>query len=185
MIKNIDSRNETLFDVPKSGIGAELGVHRGDFSVTLYHTCKPKLLYLVDLWEPMFPQLGYYRWDSYESLVGKKFEEEIKNGLVKLVKSRTVDFLRTLSDSSLDWVYLDSDHTYLNTQDELREIHRVLKPSGIIMGHDLCTEPKAWGTGVPRAVLEFVQDRKMTIESLTNEDYPTFFGRVIKQQGIK
>lgn len=177
IIEEYASRNEMLLRVPKNEIGAELGVHRGDFSVILHHTTKPTILYLVDLWEPLFPNLGYYRWDNYESLVKLKFNSE--EG-VYTYRKKIVDWLKSLSDNTLDWVYLDADHTYSNTRVELDELHRVVKPNGLIMGHDFTVKPNAWGTGVPRAVLESIQDGKLKIEAITNEEYPSFLGRNIK-----
>ena len=47
--KTIKTRNDFLKIIPKNGNCCEIGVFRGDYSKLIYDTCKPKNLFLVDI----------------------------------------------------------------------------------------------------------------------------------------
>jgi len=39
---------------PKSSVGAEVGVYRGDLSQTLMRIVQPTMLHLIDMWETWY-----------------------------------------------------------------------------------------------------------------------------------
>jgi hypothetical protein len=43
-------RDEVVARLPKEGIGAEVGVWKGDFAANLLQRTKPRRLYLIDPW---------------------------------------------------------------------------------------------------------------------------------------
>ena len=44
-------REVVLHLLPKSSVGAEIGVHEGDFSAALLQVAQPKRLHLIDPWQ--------------------------------------------------------------------------------------------------------------------------------------
>lgn len=173
----IESRTILPSYIPPFGVGAEIGVLRGDYSVYLYLGAQPKSFYLVDLWESKFPHLNYFAWNDYIDEVHQKLGMSPN---VQFRKKRSTEWLSSLPDDYLDWVYLDSDHVYENTKNELELCVKKVKAGGIVAGHDFTVCPQAWRTGVPRALIEVIQDGKLRMEILTNEQFPSYLCKVTK-----
>jgi hypothetical protein len=183
-IKEITTRQELYCEFKKYGVGAEVGVCRGHNAMSLYQIAKPNKFYLCDIWidgENVPRHLDPSIWrDNNQAIVERVFEDEISTGVVEIHKDYGESFLATLPDNSLDWVYLDANHNYQPVSVELKLAIQKVKAGGFIAGHDYCTQPVAWKTGVIRAVNEEIQHGNILMEALTTESYPSFLCRVIK-----
>lgn len=135
-------------------VGAEIGVYKGGFGEFLRHHCS--LLYLVDPW---YRKGRYFSGEenSKESTLDvflrivEVYRNEIEAGTVMVVPEFSQPFLRGLKDDSLDWVYIDSSHTYKNTKREIELSLKRVKPGGYIIGDDWAKE------GVAQAVEEVLE----------------------------
>ncbi len=76
-----------------------------------------------------------------------------------------------MADSYFDWVYLDTDHSYSVTKQELDILKFKVKPGGIIAGHDYISYDFIGHTryGVIEAVNEFCVNEQWEIIYLTAE----------------
>lgn len=154
MIQLFDTRLE-LYEaiIPKGTVGAELGVADGTNAKDLLSIVKPERLFLVDPWPDHYI-------DAPKNL--QKVSEDFYDlPGVSVHRERDHDWLMSVGDGSLDWVYLDTDHTYETTKRELALLRTKVK--SIVAGHDFCcTSPvlgpivQNWRGGVMRAVLEAV-----------------------------
>lgn len=100
-----------------------------------------------------------------------KVQKEIEQGSVQVHHEFSQVYLATLPDHSLDWIYLDSDHSYPTIHAELRLARKKVKWGGWIMGHDYCTVLP----DVERAVDEFCRKFNLGIAVLTDEcEYPVY-----------
>lgn len=183
LINQIDTSLVMYTKIPKGGIGAEIGVCRGSNATGLYIATKPSMLHLVDLWEPdlttkRFHSIGLH-YDNWMSEVANLFSVEIENDKIKLHKSNSIDFLNSINDHYLDWVYLDADHKYDSVKPEIELACKKVKSGGYIMGHDFIVHEKAWKTGVIRAVIETIQEGKIVMEYITTESFPSYMCRVL------
>ena len=131
---------------PQGGIGAELGVQFGQNVLSLL-TTQPKRLFCVDPWEVMD---GSY---AAATTIASLYPE------IEMVRDWDTKWIPTLPDKILDWVYIDTLHTYDQTMLELELLRPKVK--SIIAGHDfVCTAAHShsvadeWGAGVMLAVLE-------------------------------
>lgn len=160
--------------VPKSTVGAEIGVFWAHFSERILDHFQPKTLYLVDPWSKLYGET-YPNWGEY-TLGGTLKTETAKQaavdlvdrypGRVELVEDYGSNFLASLPDESLDWVYLDAEHSYESVLADLRAIEPKLKPEGIILGDDYYLNEKSAHKGVLRAVNAFAHatGRKLVLE---------------------
>lgn len=184
-IKEINTKQE-LYDLfPKDAIGAEIGVCRGHNAMHLWHITKPKKLYLCDKWDDDLskPMRHFHAslWiDDNKSIVESMFKREIANGTVVIYHRLGGGFLSSLENDHLDWIYLDGDHNYDPVRIELTLSIDKVKPGGIIAGHDYCSIPGACGTGVIRAVNEFIQQGLLVMEAISTERNSSFLCRVNK-----
>lgn len=114
-------------------IGAEVGVYQGDFAEKL---CKEGLtLYAIDPW------ITYknYRKDPREINYETMYQNVVK--LLKpydceIIRKTSVEVLNDIPDESLDFVYIDGNHSLPYIAQDVYEWYRKVKKGGILSGHD-------------------------------------------------
>jgi len=179
MIEDIITRNNFFKLLPNNSIGAELGVLHGVNAISLYHTIKPKKMYLVDKWE--FRQFPIMSWGDYYLEVEQKFAYEVEKGIVELVRQDDIKWLSSLENNHLDWLYLDTAHTYEQTVAEINAALPKIKKGGAFGFHDFYVTPKGWQAGVIRAVLESCQRNELKMVAITgHESFTSVFCEVME-----
>lgn len=86
----------------------------------------------------------------YWSVVSR-FENDSR---VRIYREHSPEAAQVFADGSLDWVYLDGDHTYEGITADLNAWWPKVKPGGLLTGDD-CELGHWWGDAVVRAVDEF------------------------------
>ena len=168
-------RQGLLEFLPKDSIGAELGVEQGRFSELILSTVRPKKLYLIDSWIDVMTgkfrnQEETLRQEKNYNDVRKKFQKYLE---VEIIRESSVDASKLFENNSLDWIYIDADHSYEGVSKDLIEWGEKIKLGGFMCGHDWTTKPKKkHGVifGVNRAVEEYVLKNKFEFIGITNED---------------
>ena len=157
------TRIELLKRLPKQGIVAELGVDEGDFSNLIVEYCTPQKLHLVDTWSSL-----RYNADKFSN-VTSKFKKEIENGAVEIHRKLSTEASIEFKDNYFDWIYIDTDHRYRTTLDELYVFSKKVKKGGFIAGHDyvMGNWTKFIKYGVVEAVAEFCVKENWGIKYLT------------------
>jgi len=89
-------------------------------------------LYLVDPWSTK-----EYNKEKLNK-VKSKFEKKIEKGKISVIRKRSEQALKEFENNSLDWVYIDTTHSYKQTKRELRISELKVKDGGVIAGHDYC-----------------------------------------------
>jgi len=133
---------------PRHGVGAEIGVLKGNFSAQLLRFARPSRLHLVDPWMQK-------NGDAFYDRVCRRFAGKIARGTVVVHRARSTDAVDALEE--LDWVYIDGNHTYEHVKEDLASYHGIVKPGGVIAGDDYAMPGYPWGDGVREAVDEFVR----------------------------
>lgn len=109
----------------------ELGSFAGISSELFAIHCEK--LYCVDPWLP------YWEINEISKITDaeRKFDEMSKN-YTNIIKTKTNSTEAALSfeNSSVDMVYIDSDHSSENVEKEIKTWFSKIKPSGYISGHD-------------------------------------------------
>jgi hypothetical protein len=151
-------RKAFLNALPKAARCAEIGVERGIFAKQILEICKPQHLDLADWW------------------LNKQQFEETKARLIEhknltYYQSTSLEYLKSKPQKSLDWVYIDTDHTYKTTKEELELARIAVVDNGLICGHDY-TSVSYSGLkkyGVVEAVNEFCLKYDYKFVYLTHE----------------
>jgi len=147
-------------------IGAEVGVFKGAFVDYLLST-NPSKLYLVDPWYRLSPDWPWAKGDpsTVRALLGilDAFHEEISAGTVEPWVEFSQDFLASLEDDHLDWIYIDSTHGYNQTKIELELSLSKVKPTGFILGDDYTADPNHPHHGVHRVVKEYESAGRLSL----------------------
>lgn len=163
------NRNQLLELLPKESTGAELGVCGGDYSEIILEIIQPKRLYLVDIWR--YIDLGYHdklmsndkRQTARYRAVYKKF---VHYDAVKIIRDYTHGLKSIIDPKSLDWIYIDADHSFNGCYDDLKLADELVHSDGVILGHDY--DPRHQGT--MDAVDQFVEENNYFL-TLTTEEF--------------
>ena len=176
--KLLTNREELLKHLPREGIVCELGVDKGDFSELILKYCNPEKLHLVDLW-------GSERYSQDKKRnVEEKFKPQIASGKVQIDIGYSTDVGKIYEDNYFDWIYIDTDHSYEGTFNELETYRLKVKDNGIIAGHDyiIANWDGMIRYGVIEAVYEFCSKYNWEIIYITMElNNPSFAIRKLKK----
>ena len=173
------NRKSMLELIGKQDTVAELGVNRGEFSEEILMALSPKTFHVVDIW-------GSDRYHSgiYQEVM-TKFSNQIESGTVKIHRKLSTMAASDFQSSYFDFIYIDTDHSYTTTRDELLAYASKMKESGIIAGHDYSMGNwiKSYRYGVIEAVHEFCVKHGWEIIYLTAEpnESQSFAIRKLKQ----
>jgi hypothetical protein len=147
--------------IPQGGVGAEIGVHKGEFTRSILEVARPATLHLIDPWYVFGKQWTWGDGDrstmrALTAILGT-YEEELVSGKLVLNIGDDIKILPTFPDQYFDWVYLDSSHEYEHTLKELELLKIKVKADGVIAGDDWIEDPNDVNHGVYRAVQAFLK----------------------------
>lgn len=160
------NREAMITTLGKQGRIAELGVDDGDFTDFLLTALNPDEFVLIDMWESR-------RYRSKEDFVAKRFGGDKR---IVVDKGLSTDRLAAYPDGSFDFIYIDTNHSYDTTIEELRLAKRKSRPGGVIAGHDFCTGNIINGVvyGVITAVTQFLAEGGVSLTGLSLEPHGHF-----------
>lgn len=152
-------------------VGAEIGVFAADMSVALLRDNRVALA-MVDSWEGTGEA---YEGDSGDWHAG--LTQEMQDAYCELAQRRVVfagdrvnllrmrsDFAAAeIADASLDFVFIDADHSYEGCQRDIEAWLPKLKCGALLSGHDY-DNPDFPKFGVKRAVDEFAASIGQTVD---------------------
>lgn len=174
-MKIFKNRNELLSHLGKNLIIAEIGVFKGEFSKFIFENLNPKELYLVDIFQGRMGS-GDKDGNNMEYVILENEYKKISdffegNKNVKIIKSKSLNFLNNSNDDFFDLVYIDADHEYESVYSDLNASYNKVKKGGYICGHDYVS-PRF--DGVVNAVNKFCNEKNLSIEFLTKDGCPSY-----------
>jgi predicted O-methyltransferase YrrM len=159
------NREKLLELLPKDLIMAEIGVDEGKYAEQILKLCKPKQLYLIDEWDTE-------RYSTAKKIIVEaKFQSEIRQDQIVVIHSKSVQAASRFDNNFFDFIYVDTDHSFLTTSAELEAYRDKMKTNGIIAGHDFTpgNVNSAIIYGVREAVYDFCIKYNWEIIYLTME----------------
>lgn len=141
--------------IPENSVTCEVGVAEGFYSQIVLDSLQPSKIYLIDLYQHSSPHNEYLP-ENHFSYITNKFKN---NSRVFIKKGLSWDMLNTLESDSLDYLYIDGDHSYKSVQNDIQAAYRVVKSGGVIQFNDYTTFSPVENMryGVLNAVNEFIQ----------------------------
>lgn len=136
--------------------GVEVGVYRGKFTQTLARRAPNMQLTGVDAWK-VYPGYKDYECTDLESEAYLDAVRRTKDyPQVKLINSWSVDASKTFEDESLDYLFIDANHSFEWVVEDMKAWIPKVKEGGIIMGHDYFVHKKL-NFGVIQAVNGWIE----------------------------
>lgn len=152
----------------KNPVGAEIGVHKGQFSEYLLQNKTDLKLYCID---PFEVYEEYYiighpsrqhalpKQSQWDTLFANTKKTLTKYGdRVELIRKRSVQAVNSFEDGSLDFVFIDANHLYAYVKEDILIWSPKVKLGGLIIGHDYCKEKEEFRENVCVAVHELFND---------------------------
>jgi hypothetical protein len=134
----------------KDGTMAEIGVYTGEATEIFYQSGKFKAIYSIDPWEDGYDETETISKCNNMDVVEELFDKRV-SGLdgIKKIKMKSVGASELFDSGSLDFVYIDGQHTYKAAKEDILAWMPKLKKGGVLAGHDYEFYP-----GVKQAVDE-------------------------------
>lgn len=146
-------------------IGAEIGVWRGDMSAALLQ--HPDLvLYMVDNWRPAEPY-GVKLFVAERQVKSQRLaveQTEFAKDRRRILCLDSLDAARLIADGSLDFAFIDADHSYAAVKADIAAWLPKVKRGGLLCGHDYANPHYPFGEEVKRAVDEAVSATGWTLD---------------------
>jgi len=159
--EEITTRAELLIEILGSEEnleGVEIGVLHGAHAVKMIKNLDIKTLHLVD------PFKAYYAEESNRHVKQKEMDACKKIAEKALVNHKdvivwhykySVQASKDFKNNSLDFVYIDGDHSYEMVKKDILSWTPKVKKGGLVIGHDYDLE------AVKKAVDEYCEENKL------------------------
>jgi hypothetical protein len=121
-----------------NNIGVELGSFKGQFANTILNNWRGTLL-MVDVWRELshdeYDDASNHREhiDAYSQAMDniKGFEDR-----AYMLRMKGIHACNFIGNGSLDFVYIDANHTYQSVKEDINLWYPKVRSGGIVMGHD-------------------------------------------------
>ena len=164
----------------------EVGVQRGFYSRVLLEFCPElKKLILVDAWRNLGKEyrdtanVSNAEHEKRLAICKRNLAYWDKAGKLEYLRMTSLDAAKTIEAESLDFVYLDADHSYRAVTDDIKAWFPLIKWGGVIAGHDYIDgQVNNSEFGVKRAVTEFAKSNRLEVYRTTQiEPFPSWIIR--------
>lgn len=141
-----DSSRKDLPDLFKQlgfTVGAEIGVYKGEYTEQF---CKAGLkMFAIDPWHSYSGAgRGAKEQDRQEFLYGHTQRVLAPYNDCTIIRKTSMDAVHHFKDKSLDFVYIDGDHSFSKVAEDIQAWTWKVRKGGIVAGHDyFSTNPKA------------------------------------------
>ena len=159
-------RNFLLRRMPRECVCAEIGAFKGDFTVRILQSTRPRKLHVIDPWkfesEPVYQRSlyggradrGQARMDGIYRGVLERFRQELETGTLQVHRRSSIGASEAFENEYFDWIYVDGNHLYEFVKKDLESFYPKVKVGGYITGDDYALKGW-WNGGVKKAVDEF------------------------------
>lgn len=157
---NITIGNQYLIDIPELigaadlaklfnelgfKIGVEIGTDEGEYAERLCRTIPGLELLCVDPWKAEAYEKGYQP-ESFESqdYFDKRYKiavDRLADFNCSIIRKTSMDVVHYIPDESLDFVYIDGNHDFLNVTQDIHYWSKKVRKGGIVSGHDFVRYP--------------------------------------------
>tara|TARA_R110002126_G_scaffold62983_7_gene161770 strand:- start:49 stop:627 length:579 start_codon:yes stop_codon:yes gene_type:complete len=163
-------------------IAVEVGVWRGAYSLSIINALEPAQFIGVD---PFRLHADYHDYPDDREFANQLNLDHLymrtattfaQCPTAKLIRLQGTEAAEQCADQSLDFVYIDGDHSYDFVHKDINAWYPKLKSGGILAGHDYTPGNPQKGVtyGVIPAVNEFANQHNYVVET-TDEQYATWY----------
>jgi len=177
-----------LNDCGLIGTGVEIGVQNGLYSEILLDNWKGKCLFSIDAWRHFegseYIDMGNYTDEQHLDLYADTTLKLRKFGERSIIwRMTSEEAAKIMPKKTLDFCYIDADHSYDGVIQDLELWVPKVKAGGIICGHDFIKDGEHYDNdgeligqfGVQKAVIEYTEKNNWNLYITKNDDSPSWF----------
>ena len=171
-----------------TGEAVEIGVRDGAYSEIILQYSNLCKLHSIDPWREFSrdiyndgSNIGQAKQDESYVFTRKRLEPFfLRSGIIRKTSREAAP---SFKDDSLDFVYIDANHSYEACKEDLELWWPKVKTGGVFAGHDYLNAEFSQGVfGVKQAVREFARAEGQKIYQ-TSEKWPTWY--IIKNRSLR
>lgn len=148
MLRGFASRHElwaAFLNTQRTQVMAEIGVWKGDFAAEVLKSAP-----YIDIYYMIDPWANLPDWNKPFNVSPEVFDEIYQEMCTKtafaankcrVLRGRTKEVIDAIPDESLDFVYIDGDHTLRGITIDLLKIWPKMKQNGFVGGDDFINTP--------------------------------------------
>jgi hypothetical protein len=164
--------------------GAEVGVEQGEYSEVLARANMDSKLFMVDPWKSYRgyrDHVGQEKLDAFFAATSSRMRHLQRNILkpffeYEIIRKTSVDAARDFKDGSLDYIFLDANHSFDWIMQDLIHWAPKVRPHGICAGHDFFVGKGNRNHQVPIAVKAYTEAHNVSPWFVCRGDHsPTWF----------
>ena len=180
-ISNIGRQDlANLFAELKFNLGAEIGVGVGSYSQVLCQANPNLHLFSIDPWDLSAYEAGVDPHDIAILDTQAGFDREHQDAKARLaayhctvVRKDSLTAAQDFADNSLDFVYIDANHNFVNVANDLHAWIKKVRWGGILSGHDYEDFPAKKQNHVKSVVQAYMHSYKLLPYFILGVDTPT------------
>lgn len=146
--------NDHANKLGRSVVGLEIGVCKAENIVHFLENCdKIEKIYCMDPYMPYMDWTGPVTQETvneHKRIALKNLESWMDK--IDFTVATSTDSVSRFADEFFDYIFIDGDHSYEATKQDIRNYYSKVKKGGIFAGHDI-NLPE-----VARAAIEFCQE---------------------------
>lgn len=167
--------------------GVEIGTDQGEYAEVLCKTIPNLDLTCIDPWKAQAYEPSQQPESFEEQSFFDKRYEETRDRLLPyyptILRDTSMQALDNFHDNSLDFVYIDGNHDFLNVTQDMHYWLKKVKPGGILSGHDYVRYPSRKFNHVQKVVNAYTTSYHLlpiflvtpTNEGLKRDRYRSWF----------
>lgn len=162
----VSNRIDMLKELDIRGLGVEVGVSKGHYSKQILLHTDIELLYSIDIWRNDI---------IYAEALQRLLPFGCRNYCIRLDSMKSSELFK---DDSLDFIYIDANHTYPSVKQDIKVWWAKIKKQGAIFaGHDYVRASESNGVeyGVIRAVDEHATALDLKVHITRDETFKTWY----------
>lgn len=146
--------------IPDDGIFVECGAWLGASSSYLCDIAKDRInIFIVDTWKGSKSEIETHHKLATKTDIYKIFINNMGDRKFTPIRKKSSEAVNDFDDNSCDVVYIDMEHTYESTKNDIEMWLKKVKYGGYLAGHDYCS---SW-RGVIKAVDELLGKNNISI----------------------
>lgn len=161
-------------DTTRPLLGVEIGVDRGMLSDYLLNNLPNLHLNMVDTWEVFASDSDYTRSGDLVTARTQAQRDADLGSAIRMTNHAadrriilqciSEEASKRIEDGTLDFVFIDADHSYAGVSSDIKLWAPKLRPDGLLCGHDYGMEVYYPQWGVKQAVNEFAAANNLVVE---------------------
>lgn len=182
--KTRDELCQLFNDSVKTGLGAEIGVFRGEFAESILKTWRGDSLFLIDTWRTLpadvyrdtsnFAQRGQV--ENMVEAVNRTWDESARTVMMR-TSSRVAATALSGLHGLMDFVYIDANHARQSVLEDLDLWFPFVRKGGILSGHDYVEDGVYGGSviGVKGAVDTWAAYHGHKVHVTTEDEFKSWW----------